>query len=331
MRKYQQLAIEQRYQIYAFRKAGMSQKGIADEIGKDKSTISRELRRNKGLRGYRPDQANKLAKERKQNARKSEKMTPYVKFMIAEKIRLDWSPEQISGYFKRRQILNISHQSIYTLIKDDYKNGGTLYKHLRRSSKKRKKRYGSTDSRGQIKNRIMIDARPKIIEEKSRVGDWEVDTMIGSHHKGAIVTVVERKSKYIMACPVPDKSEKVVTKALIGLLKPYQKKVHTITGDNGKEFAGHEKIAKNLKANFYFAHPYSSWERGLNENSNGLLRQYYPKKTDLRNVDQASFGPVLEKINNRPRKTLDYATPKEVFFGLIKDDNLQYQKVALAT
>jgi IS30 family transposase len=331
MRKYDQLAIEQRYQIYAFRKAGMSLKGIADEIGKDKSTVSRELRRNKGLRGYRPDQANRLAKERKKNARKSEKMTSYAKFMIAEKIRLDWSPEQISGYFKRHQILDISHQSIYTLIKENHKSGGTLYKHLRRSSKKRKKRYGSTDSRGQIKNRIMIDARPKIVEEKSRIGDWEVDTMIGSHHKGAIVTVVERKSKYIMACPVSDKSEKVVTKVLIGLLKPYQKKVHTITGDNGKEFAGHEKIAKNLKANFYFAHPYSSWERGLNENSNGLLRQYYPKKTDLRDVDRASIGPVLEKINNRPRKTLDYATPKEVFFGLINNDNLQYQKVALAT
>ena len=331
MRKYYQLAIEQRYQIYAFRKAGMSLKEIANELGRDKSTISRELSRNKGLRGYRPDQANKFAKARKKKARKNKKMTLYARFIIAQKIRQEWSPEQISGHFKRHSILDISHQSIYTFIKKNHKNGGVLYKHLRRATKKRRKRYGSMDARGQIKNRVMIDARPRIVDEKSRIGDWEVDTMIGSHHKGVILTLVERRSKYMVACPLNDKSETVVTNAVIGLLKPLQKRVFTITGDNGKEFAGHEKIAKNLKANFYFAHPYSSWERGLNENSNGLLRQYYPKKTDLRNVDQASFCPVLEKINNRPRKTLDYATPKEVFFGLIKDNKLQYRKVALAT
>ena len=175
----------------------------------------------------------------------------------------------------------------------------------------------------------MIDERPKIVDERSRIGDWEVDTVIGKDHKGVIVTAVERKSKYMIACPVPDKSEQVVSDALIQSLKPHRNKVFTITGDNGKEFAGHEKIAQNLKAKFYFAHPYRSCERAINENSNGLLRQYYPKKTDLRGIKKDDIIPVLEKINTRPRKTLGYATPKEVFFGLINSDNLQYQKVAL--
>jgi IS30 family transposase len=256
-------------------------------------------------------------------------MTIYSKFIIAQKIRLDWSPEQIAGYFARHQILDISHQTIYDLIQKDSQRGGNLHKHLRRSTKKRKKRYGSTCYRGQIKNRTMIDERPKIVEEKSRIGDWEVDTIIGKEHKGIIVTAVERKSKYLIACPVPNKSEQVVADALINSLKPYKNQVFTLTSDNGKEFAGHEKIAQNLKAKFYFAHPYRSCERAINENSNGLLRQYFPKKTDLRGIEKNDVIPILEKINTRPRKTLGYATPKEVFFGQINSDSLGYQNVAL--
>lgn len=327
--KYKHLTQELRYQIYAFSKANWTQKEIADDLGVHKSTISREVRRNRGLRGYRPQQAQKTSDERKQSAKKRVKMTPHTKFIIAQKIRQEWSPEQISGYFKRHQLLNISHQTIYALIQEDRERGGTLYKHLRRSSKKRKKRYGSTNYRGQIKNRTMIDERPKIVDERSRIGDWEVDTVVGKDYKGVIVTAVERKSKYMIACPVADKSEQSVSNALIQSLKPYKNKVFTITGDNGKEFAGHEKIAHNLKAKFYFAHPYRSCERAINESSNGLLRQYYPKKTDLRGIEKDQIIPVLEKINTRPRKTLGYATPKEVFFGLIDSDNLQYQNVAL--
>lgn len=258
-------------------------------------------------------------------------MTVYLKFRIAQKIREDWSPEQVSGYFKLHNIADISTQTIYAFIEKDRRNGGKLCKHLRRAMRKRKKHYGSSNSRGQIRNRKMIDERPKIVDEKSRIGDWEVDTVIGKNHKGIIVTIVERKSKFMIAHPVPNKTESEVTTVIINSLEPYKKNVHTITGDNGKEFAGHEKIAKKLDAEFFFAHPYSSWERGLNENSNGLLRQYYPKKTGLRRLDKTTIGPVLEKINNRPRKTLGYATPKEVFFGLIDSNNLQYQKVALIT
>ena len=327
--KYEQLTIEKRYQIYAYSKANWSQKDMAAELKVHRTTIYREMKRNKGLRGYRPQQATLMAQERKKNARKMIKMTPYLKFMVAQKICDDWSPEQISGYFKRHKTLSMSHQVIYTFVAEDRLRGGVLYKHLRRANKKRKKQYGSTDARGQIKNRTMIDERPSVVDAKLRIGDWEADTVIGKNQKGVFVTMVERKSKFIVACPVPNKSEAEVTNAMINSLNRYKNKVHTITVDNGKEFAGHEKIAKRLGARMYFAHPYSSWERGLNENSNGLLRQYFPKKTDLRNVSTAGMDPVLEKINNRPRKTLGYATPKEVFFGLINSDNLEYQNVAL--
>lgn len=327
--KYSHLTQEQRYQIYAFSKAQWTQKMIAKELRVDPSSISRELKRNREKRGYRPQQAQRLADGRRMLAKKMVKMTSYTKFIIAQKIRLEWSPEQISGYFKRHQLLDISHQTIYTFIQEDRQRGRDLYKHLRRSSKKRKKRYGSTNYRGQIQNRTMIDERPEIVDQRSRIGDWEVDTIIGKDHKGVIVTAVDRKSKYVIACPVQNKSEQIVTNALVDSLKPHQNKVFTITSDNGKEFAGHEIIAKNLKAKFYFAHPYRSCERAINENTNGLLRQYFPKKTDLRGLKKDDIIPVLEKINSRPRKTLAYATPKEVFFGQMNSDNLGYQNVAL--
>lgn len=327
--KYEQLTIEKRYQIYAYSKANWSQKDMATELKVHRTTIYREKKRNKGQRGYRPQQANLMSQERKQTAKKGVKMTPYLKFMVAQKIRDEWSPEQISGYFKKSKNLNISHQAIYDFVREDRLKNGTLYKHLRQSNKKKKKQYGSIDVRGQIKNRTMIDERPSIVDAKLRIGDWEADTVIGKNHKGVLVTMVERKSKFIVACPVSNKSETAVTNAMIKSLNQHRKNVHTITVDNGKEFAGHEKIAKKLGAKIYFAHPYSSWERGLNENSNGLLRQYFPKKTDLRSVNVADMNLVLEKINNRPRKSLGYATPKEIFFGLINGNNLEYQNVAL--
>lgn len=328
---YKHLTQEQRYQIYAFSKAKWTQKMIGNELGVHKSTISREIKRNQGLRGYRPQQAQKVSDERKQNAKKRIKMTPYVKFIIAQKIRLEWSPEQISGYFRRCQLLAVSHQTIYTLIQEDHQKGGDLYKHLRRSNKKRKKCYGSSNYRGQIKNRTMIDERPKIVDDRSRIGDWEIDTIVGKNYKGVVVTAVERKSKYIVACPVPNRSSQIVANALVDSLKSHKNRVYTLTSDNGKEFANHEEIARGLNAKFYFAHPYCSCERAINENSNGLLRQYFPKKTDLRSVKMDDIIPVLEKINTRPRKTLGYATPKEVFFGQINCNNLGYEKVALIT
>jgi IS30 family transposase len=195
------------------------------------------------------------------------------------------------------------------------KNGGQLYKHLRLGRKKRRKRIKSTDHRGQIPNRVSIDERPALVDNKERVGDWEIDTIIGKNHKGAIVTAVERKTKFSCMRCVPKKEAALVTRALIAMLKPYKNLVHTLTGDNGKEFSEHEKIAQALQAKFYFAHPYSSWERGLNENTNGLIRQYFPKKICLTHVSDEVVSVVQQKLNERPRKSLHFETPKHLFLN----------------
>jgi transposase, IS30 family len=230
---------------------------------------------------------------------------------IEEKIRLDWSPEQVSGTLK----ITISHERIYQHIWADKRNGGMLYKHLRQSNKKRKKQYGSKDKRGQIRNRISIDERPEIVAQKTRIGDWEIDTVIGKNHQGALVTIVDRVSKFTLIKKVACKHAEVVTEATILLLQPYLDKTLTITADNGKEFASHERIKEQLNADVYFAHPYRSWERGLNENTNGLIRQYFTKGSSFENITDTEVEAVMHKLNHRPRKTLNFKTPREVFFA----------------
>ncbi|MGZ4970570.1 MAG: IS30 family transposase, partial [Methylobacter sp.] len=206
------------------------------------------------------------------------------------------------------------HERIYQHIWTDKRNGGTLYQHLRHSHKKRKKRYGSKDKRGQIRNRISIDERPEIVAQKTRIGDWEIDTVIGKNHQGALVTIVDRVSKFTLIKKVASKHAEVVTEATVSLLQPYLDKTLTITADNGKEFAGHEKIKEQLNAVVYFAHPYSSWERGLNENTNGLIRHYFTKGSRFENITDDAVEAVMHKLNHRPRKTLNFKTPHEVFF-----------------
>ncbi len=311
MRRYQQLAYEQRCQIYALKKRGDSQREIAKSIGVSQSTVNRELTRNAGARGYRYKQAQEKATQRRKEANTATKMTPSMIDTIESKLRLEWSPEQISGWLEGRQEF-ISHESIYLHVWADKRSGGDLYTHLRRQGKKYDKRRNGKSTRGQIKNRVSIDDRPAIVDEKSRVGDWEIDTMIGKGHSGGLVTIVERATKYTVSQPVDVKTAAAVTKATIALLKPMQDAVLTITADNGKEFAYHEEISKALNADVYFAHPYSSWERGLNENTNGLLRQYFPKKTDFKRVTQREVKRAVDKLNTRPRKLLGFKTPSDL-------------------
>ena len=200
-------------------------------------------------------------------------------------------------------------------IIDEQNRGGQLYKHLRLGRKKRRKRIKTNDRRGQIPNRTSIDERPAVVDNKERVGDWEVDTIIGKNHKGALVTAVERKFKFCCIAHVPRKEADLVAQALIDMLMPYKDLTFTITGDNGKEFSKHQKIAEALDAKFYFAHPYCSWERGLNENTNGLIRQYYPKKTSLENIDKEHVVYVQNRLNNRPRKSLNFQKPADLFLN----------------
>ena len=308
---YQQLTYEQRCQIFTLKKTGFSQRAIAVEVGVNQSTISRELKRNSGARGYRYKQAQRISIARRQSTCQPTKLTPAMTGLIDEKLALEWSPEQISGWLRVTKDKHISHESIYLYVWRDKQHGGTLYTHLRRQGKKYNKRRNGKSSRGQIKNRTCIEERPSIVDERLRVGDWEIDTVIGKGHQGALVTVVERVTQKLLCAKVPGKTAEAVTQATIKLLKPYKDFVHTITADNGKEFSGHEKISKALDTKVFFAHPYCSWERALNENTNGLLRQYFPKDTNLAEVSESSVIQAVHRLNTRPRKTLGFKTPNQ--------------------
>jgi len=314
MRTYTQLTREQRYQIEALLKGQHTQTEIAEILGVHKSTISRELRRNRGLRGYRPNQADNLATQRRTRLNRARIPTPH--WDRAETLlREDWSPEQISSWLAQEEGIVISHEWLYLYVYQNKRDGGDLYKHLR-CQKPRRKRYGSNDRRGQIKGRVSIDERPEVVEKRSRTGDWEADTVIGLPGGAVLVTLAERKTRCSILALAKDKSAKAVKEALIGALQPHAAQVHTITYDNGKEFAHHSEIATALGAKGYFAHPYHSWERGLNENMNGLIRQYLPKGKSFDELTDEDIRYIMGKLNNRPRKCLGYKTPNQVFFGI---------------
>lgn len=309
---YRQLAREQRYQINVLRRAGHNQTHIAALIGCHKSTISRELRRNRGQKGYRHHQADEMAYDRQCEAYRS-RIAWQTWQEVERLLRQDWSPDQISGHLKRAKQPSVSHEWIYLYVYADKRRGGTLHRHLR-SQKKQRKRYSGYIRRGQIPNRTSIDKRPQIVASKGRFGDWEVGTIVGARHKGGILSAVERKSKLTRLRKLTTKGAAEMKDNTIELLAPLAAKVHTITVDNGKEFCEHELIAAGLQARIYFAHPYASWERGLNENTNGLVRQYFPKKYQFSRISDSDLQRVENLLNNRPRKTLGYRTPNEVFF-----------------
>jgi len=315
MQSYNHLNECHRAQLEILRRDKMSQTDIALRLGVSQSTISRELRRNKGKKGYRHKQAHNKARKRREATWKPRVMTKDLVANVVTLIKTDWSPEQISGTLRFENNISVSHETIYRLIWEDKKTGGKLYEHLRRKGKKYNKRGQGKSSRGHIKNRVSIDDRPQIVDDKSRIGDWEIDTVVGKNHSGALVTIVERTTKFALAMQVNSKKAEDVTQATIKLLRPYKDLVYTITSDNGKEFAYHEQIAKELETQVYFAHPYSSWERGLNENTNGLLRQYFPKGTDFKQVSQNQVDQAISKLNGRPRKLLEYKRPEQLFIA----------------
>ncbi len=309
---YTPLTQEQRYQIYALLKMDHNRTEIAEVIGAHKSTISRELYRNCGLRGYRLKQAHQKALCRRNHSRV--RILPETWELIETKLCLDWSPEQVSGWLSRHNAIQVSHEWIYQYILVDKKAGGDLYRHLR-CQKKRRKRYGSYDRRGKLPNRVSIEERPAIVEQRQRIGDWEVDTIVGKGHHQAIVTLIERKSRFSLLSKVERRTADKVCEAMIDLLLPVSDRLHTLTADNGKEFAEHERVAHELHADFYFAHPYTAWERGANENMNGLVRQYIPKKRNFESVTNTELIQIMKRLNHRPRKCLDFMSPSQVFFG----------------
>ena len=310
---YHHVTREIRSQIYALKATVSSLRAIAKIVERDVSTLSREISRNTGGRGYRYKQADAKAIERRATAsRTPTKMTPELIATIETNLLEKWSPDQISGRLKDEGIASISHESIYQYVWKDKCSGGTLFKHLRHHGKKYNKRSSGKAGRGCIPNRVDIDERPAIVEQKTRIGDWEGDTIIGVKHQGAIVSYVDRCSKFTFLKKIERKTAELVTQATLEKLGQDGLPVLTITYDNDMEFADHGSIASALQTGCYFAKPYHSWERGLNEHTNGLVRQYLPKKTDFTQVSDQTVQFIAEKLNNRPRKILNYRTPLEI-------------------
>ena len=325
---YCHLTLGQRYKMEALFKAGHKGAFIAKQLKVAPSTVYRELKRNKTKTGkYNASFAQKLSEEKKERFAHNRKFSPSMEIFIRDKLtNQQWSPEQMTGYCKKNNIPMVSHERIYQFIYKDKDNGGKLYKHLRVASKKYRKRYGSGKSkRGIIKDRISIDLRPECINNKERVGDWEIDTIVGKDNKGAIVTIAERATAFVLIAKLEGKNAWKLAESVVRLMIPFKDKVFSITSDNGTEFAMHSYIAKKLGAEFYFAHPYSSWERGLNEYTNRLIRQYIPKKTNFNNINNQYIKDITMKLNSRPRKKLNFKSPGAIFFNSFD------QKIALAS
>ena len=326
---YKHLTSEERYYIAINIKQGISKNKIAQHLNRSHSTIAREIKRNTGKRGYRYNQADDFAQQRHQAKDKFVKLTAECRHLIDNCLRLDWSPEQICGWLSTNNIIQLHHESIYRYLLKDKVNGGLLYKHLRHQGKPYRKRYGYAHNRTGIPNRIDIDQRSEAVNNREVFGHWEADTIIGKAHKGAIVTLDERISKLRLAYPLNSKHKGGVSNAIGTLLNPVKDFVHSITYDNGKEFAGHEQINKAINCCSYFAKPYHSWERGQNENANGLLRQYFPKSMKLINVAINDVKTAVDKLNSRPRKCLEFKTPYQVFFERTGIDARQLEVVHL--
>ncbi|MDV3724603.1 IS30 family transposase [Elizabethkingia anophelis] len=316
MKNYNQLTAEQRIIISFLLKKNKSQNYIAKELGVHPSTICRELKRNKTSKGrYNYNLAESFAQDRKVSKKRYMKLTEDLKSFIERKIKKRWSPEQITGYCRANSVPMVSHERIYQYVYQDKQNGGDLWTYLRTKVKHRKSRTRKRQNRF-IANKRMLSERPQIVDEKSRFGDWEIDLISGKGHKSFAVTAVERKSGFSLIQKIDNKKSSTVKKAVINLLAPYRENVYTITSDNGLEFAEHQTISSKLEADYFFCDPYSSWQRGLNEYTNKLYRQYIPKKTCIKTIEYKDLISYQTALNNRPRKKLGYKTPSEVFLSI---------------
>jgi Transposase and inactivated derivatives, IS30 family len=315
--KMSHLTEEQRYTIARMLQAGYAKKDICIAIDRDKSVLSRELKRNSSKQGYSPSLAHEYANERKERFRRHRKFTEEIRAHIVKYLTEEqWSPEQIVGEAKRLGKEIVSPERIYQFIRKDKREGGSLWKECRHQLKHRKRPVGG--KKVIIPDKVSIDERPAVINEKRRFGDWEIDTIVGPQNNGAILTVTERTTGFLLMKKLSrGKNAKALAKELYYMLLPYKNFVLSITSDNGTEFYEHKRIAQMLNTEFYFAHPYSSWERGLNEYTNGLIRQYIPKKEKFDKYSNIVIENIQHKINRRPRKLLNFDIPKNKFFSFI--------------
>src|SRR5215207_9314718 len=312
---YRQLSPAERYMLARLRRQGRSQAEIARSLGRHRSTVCREVRRNSTRADgrYRASTAQERTNGRRSRSRRNRRFSAEDFALIDELLCRQWSPEQVSGYLRRAGRLAISHETIYRHVWRDKRAGGTLYTHLRGARKRRRKRYGAYDSRGRLAGKRPIAERPAEVETRSSVGHWEIDTVMGTGSRDCVVTLVERKSGLVLIGKLPDRTKESFNRRVVRLIRRHAGAFKTVTADNGTELHGYERVERLTGAQFYFARPYHSWERGSNENANGLLRQYLPKGASRAGLTRHRCNAIASKLNLRPRKRLGFRTPLECF------------------
>ena len=315
---YEQLNAEERSAIAALRRLGLSRAEIGRQLGRHRSTVGRELKRNAAPYDgwYRAARAEERAVARRKRSRRNKQFGRAELSLVEKLLRKQWSPEQVSGHLARTKELLISHETIYRHVWADLKAGGTLHQHLRCARKQCRKRYGRHDSRGRLAGKRMIGERPASIEKRLRIGHWEIDTVLGQslgESSDCILTLVERKTGYVLIGKLAARTAAEASRATIKLLKRHPGRCQTITSDNGTEFHRYAEIEAASGLKFYFATPHHSWERGTNENTNGLIRQYLPKGVSMTGLTQNECDAIADKLNNRPRKRHEYKTPNQCF------------------
>lgn len=329
MSKYQHLTQKQRYTIFVMGKQGYKVTEIAQTIGVNRTTVYREIKRNTKGQKYYPVQAHRMAMKRRWRKPWKIKSNPEIEETIKQSIQKQWSPEQMCKYYKKQNRFSLSHECVYQYLKRDKDEGGTLYKNLRHKGRYRKRRFGHNNRQGEILGKVSIHERSKIVEERTRFGDLEIDTILSKSRQCGILTVVDRATRMFWMKKVNRIGAKEVSKALRSIIRSIKLPIHTITSDNGKEFALHMRMAYEFGIKYYFADPYKACQRGTNENINGLIRQYLPKGTHFETISDKTIINIQNLINNRPRKTLGFCSPSFIIELLSNTYKPHYQPVAL--
>lgn len=313
---YHQITSDERYMISKLRQQGFTQSQMADILGRHRSSVSREIRRNATAAdgGYRPFTASERTRGRRSRSRRNTRFTPDQWQRVYHGLRQQWSPEQIAGRLRRDDTWTMSHETIYAHIWRDKARGGQLFRDLRCARKQRRKRHGTYDRRGHLAGKRMIAERPAAIDRRAELGHWEVDTVVGVRAPDCVATLVERKSGFTMLGKLRNRTSRGMTQRLRWLMRRAPQAFKTVTADNGTEFHDYQAIEATTGTLFYFATPYHSWERGSNENLNGLLRQYLPKRTSLAGLTQRHCDAFAQRLNTRPRERLGYRSPEECFY-----------------
>jgi transposase, IS30 family len=313
--KYHQLSTEERYEFGAMRQQQVGMAKMAEHLGRHRSTLYREVKRNRSVHDgcYRPSHAVEKASGRKRRSCRNWRYGPAEFRPVESLIRRRFSPEQVVGRCQLEGQAVMSHETIYRWIWQDKRCGGTLWKNLRGARKQRRKRYGRYDSRGRLAGKKPIEQRPAVVANRGRIGDWEIDTIHG-RGKACVVTVVERKTGLLRMGPIHRATKEQTLERTVKLLWAERQRVKTITADNGTEFHNYRELESILGTKVYFATPHHAWERGTNENTNGLIRQYLPKGTNLCHITQQQCDRIAEQLTNRPRLRLGFMTPNEAYY-----------------